>query len=70
MWLTLSGDSNIIDGIMLEDKLVEILGHKFECVDVGFGTNRPVDVVIRPEDVILGKEGEGDAGWRCHLPDL
>ena len=53
------GDSNIIDGIMLEDKLVEILGHKFECVDVGFGTNRPVDVVIRPEDVILGKEGEG-----------
>ena len=53
------GDSNIIDGIMLEDKLVEILGHRFECVDVGFGTNRPVDVVIRPEDVILGKEGEG-----------
>lgn len=53
------GDSNIIDGIMLEDKLVEILGYKFECVDVGFGRNRPVDVVVRPEDVILGKEGEG-----------
>lgn len=53
------GDSNIIDGMMLEDKLVEILGHRFECVDVGFGTNRPVDVVIRPEDVILGKVGEG-----------
>lgn len=53
------GDSNIIDGIMLEDKLVEILGHKFECVDEGFGTNRPVDVVIRPEDVILGEEGKG-----------
>lgn len=53
------GDSNIIDGIMLEDKLVEILGYKFECVDVGFGQNRPVDVVVRPEDVILGKEGEG-----------
>lgn len=53
------GDSNIIDGIMLEDRLVEILGHKFECVDVGFGTNRPVDVVIRPEDVILGEEGKG-----------
>ncbi len=53
------GDSNIIDGIMLEDKLVEILGHKFECVDVGFGTNRPVDVVVRPEDVILGEEGKG-----------
>ena len=53
------GDSNIIDGIMLEDRLVEILGHKFECVDVGFGTNRPVDVVVRPEDVILGEEGKG-----------
>lgn len=53
------GDSNIIDGIMIEDKLVEILGCKFECVDVGFGSNRPVDVVVRPEDVILGKEGEG-----------
>ena len=53
------GDSNIIDGIMLEDKLVEILGRKFECVDVGFGKNKPVDVVVRPEDVILGKEGEG-----------
>ena len=53
------GDSNIIDGIMLEDKLVEILGRKFECVDVGFGKNKPVYVVVRPEDVILGKEGEG-----------
>ena len=45
------GDSNIIDGIMLEDKLVEILGAKFRCVDTGFGQNRPVDVVIRPEDI-------------------
>ena len=53
------GDSNIIDGIMIEDRLVEILGYRFECVDVGFGTNRPVDVVIRPEDVILGEEGKG-----------
>lgn len=53
------GDSNIIDGIMIEDRLVEILGYRFECVDVGFGTNRPVDVVIRPEDVILKEEGEG-----------
>lgn len=53
------GDSNIIDGIMLEDRLVEILGTKFECVDEGFGRNRPVDVVIRPEDVVLGEEGQG-----------
>ncbi len=38
---------------MLEDKLVEILGVKFPCVDEGFGKNKPVDVVIRPEDVEL-----------------
>ena len=53
------GDSNIIDGIMLEDKLVEILGVRFRCVDTGFGQNRPVDVVIRPEDVDLVKPEEG-----------
>lgn len=53
------GDSNIIDGIMLEDRLVEIIGTKFPCVDEGFGRNCPVDVVIRPEDVVLKGEGEG-----------
>lgn len=47
------GDSNLIDGTMLEDKLVDILGVKFPCVDEGFGKNKPVDVVIRPEDVEL-----------------
>lgn len=47
------GDSNIIGATMIEDKLVEILGARFECVDTGFGTNKPVDVVIRPEDVEL-----------------
>ena len=47
------GDSNIMDGIMLRDKLVEIFGIVFDCVDVGFGENKPVDVVIRPEDVEL-----------------
>ena len=45
------GESNIIDGTMIEDKLVEILGVKIPCVDSGFGKNQPVDVVIRPEDV-------------------
>lgn len=53
------GDSNILDGTMIEDRLVEILGTKFPCVDEDFGRNRPVDVVIRPEDVILRGEGEG-----------
>lgn len=49
------GDSNIIDSIMVQDELVQILGAKFACVDTGFGTNKPVDVVIRPEDVKLVK---------------
>lgn len=53
------GESNILDGIMLEDKLVEILGVKFPCVDVGFGKNKPVDVVIRPEDIDLVEPSQG-----------
>ena len=47
------GESNIINGLMIKDKLVEISGRKFECVDSGFGENAPVDVVIRPEDIKL-----------------
>ncbi|MBO4904776.1 MAG: ABC transporter ATP-binding protein [Lachnospiraceae bacterium] len=47
------GESNIIDGIMLEDRLVAINGQNFKCVDAGFEKNEPVDVVIRPEDVEL-----------------
>lgn len=47
------GESNIIDGIMLKDRLVLICGHEFVCVDGGFGENEPVDVVIRPEDITL-----------------
>ena len=53
------GDSNIIDGIMLEDRVVEICGHVFPCIDEGFGKKTPVDVVIRPEDILIGKPGEG-----------
>ena len=53
------GDSNIINGTMIQDKVVEILGVKIPCVDEGFGCNTPVDVVIRPEDVVLGEEGQG-----------
>ena len=47
------GDSNILDGIMVHDELVSFLETKFDCVDKGFGENKPVDVVIRPEDVML-----------------
>ena len=53
------GDSNIIGATMIRDRLVEILGARFECVDEGFGENRPVDVVIRPEDVELTVPEEG-----------
>lgn len=53
------GDSNIIASTMIQDELVEILGARFACVDKGFGNNKPVDVVIRPEDVELVKPGEG-----------
>ena len=47
------GDSNIIAATMVEDRLVNILGSKFACVDEGFGKIQPVDVVIRPEDIEL-----------------
>ena len=45
------GESNIVDGVMLEDYRVKLAGHTFDCVDGGFEPNEPVDVVIRPEDV-------------------
>ena len=53
------GESNIIDGIMLEDKVVEILGVKVPCVDIGFGKKETVDVVIRPEDLEIKSVEEG-----------
>ncbi len=53
------GDSNIIRSTMIRDELVEILGAKFACVDKGFGENKPVDVVIRPEDIELVRPEEG-----------
>ena len=62
------GDSNIIDGLMLRDELVEMFGVRFPCVDKGFGTNQPVDVVIRPEDVELLEPGKGSLeGVVSHL---
>ena len=47
------GESNIFDGIMREDRVVEYFGKIIPCVDGGFGKDEPVDVVIRPEDVEL-----------------
>lgn len=53
------GDSNIIASTMMEDRLVKILDTPFACVDEGFGHNKPVDVVIRPEDVELVTPDKG-----------
>ena len=47
------GESNILNGKMIKDKLVEFAGHEFECVDEGFGENVDVDVVVRPEDIYI-----------------
>ena len=54
------GESNILNGTMVKDKLVRFMGQEFECVDKGMGENAPVDVVIRPEDVyIMAKTDSG-----------
>ena len=53
------GDSNIFNAIMVRDKLVNIVGAEFPCVDTGFGTNKPVDAVIRPEDIDIVNVEEG-----------
>ena len=53
------GESNIIDGIMVEDNLVQMYGRRFPCVDGGFAPNEPVDVVIRPEDIDIVPVDQG-----------
>lgn len=47
------GESNILNGLMIRDKVVTFAGHEFECVDKGFGEQTQVDVVIRPEDIYI-----------------
>ena len=53
------GESNILDGVMPEDKKVIFAGAEFECVDTGFAPGEEVDVVIRPEDWVIKREGNG-----------
>ncbi len=53
------GESNILDGVMIEDYLVEFFGRKFPCLDAGFEANEPVDVVIRPEDIDIVEPQKG-----------
>lgn len=53
------GESNIIDGVMHKDYLVEFAGRKFDCIDAGFKNMEPVDVVIRPEDIKIVSPKDG-----------
>ena len=53
------GESNILRGTMVKDELVAFAGETFPCVDSGFGENAPVDVVLRPEDIMLVGEDVG-----------
>ncbi|MFR1707391.1 MAG: spermidine/putrescine ABC transporter ATP-binding protein [Clostridium sp.] len=53
------GESNITDGVMLEDLKVRFCGRVFECVDKGFKKNEAIDVVIRPEDIKIVNKEEG-----------
>ena len=53
------GEANILNGTMIDDCRIRILGTELECVDKGFGRNTPVDVVIRPEDIMITSPEEG-----------
>ncbi len=53
------GESNILHGTMIRDELVRFAGFNFPCVDAGFGEDAPVDVVVRPEDIMLVGEDIG-----------
>ena len=53
------GESNIVDGVMIEDYLVDFAGQGFKCLDKGFDANEEVDVVVRPEDIKLVSSGQG-----------
>ena len=65
------GESNLLDAIMIKDRLVHFCDQDFECVDEGFGEKQEVDVVIRPEDIYLGRikpeiVGSEDDPWLLH----
>ena len=47
------GESNILPGTMIEDNVVNMCGQNFPCVDEGFDPNEAVDVVVRPEDIMV-----------------
>ena len=58
------GESNLLDAVMVKDRLVHFCGQDFECVDEGFGEHTPVDVVVRPEDWYIGPAGNSNNPWQ------
>ncbi len=53
------GESNILDGVMIDDYAAKFAGHEFKCLDKGFEKNEPVDIVVRPEDVDIVDADKG-----------
>lgn len=53
------GESNILDGIIIEDYKVKFSNTIFTCVDGGFNKNENIDVVIRPEDIEITSSEKG-----------
>lgn len=53
------GESNIFDGVMVKDLVVDFGGVRWNCVDTGFGENNPIEVVVRPEDVMIVPPAQG-----------
>ncbi len=53
------GESNIMEATMIDDYRVFFLGREFPCIDAGFGKDTPVDIVLRPEDVVLSDPEDG-----------
>ena len=63
------GESNILDATMVKDKMVNFCEHDFECVDKGFGEDTEVDVVVRPEDIYIGRLGDETKGKEAKSKD-
>ncbi len=53
------GESNILDGVMLDDYSAQFSGSVFKCLDAGFEKNENVDIVVRPEDVDIVSPEKG-----------
>lgn len=55
------GESNIFSGDMTGDYCISVIGHTFRCVDKGFKKNEPVDVIVRPEDILIVDKDSSEA---------